>query len=74
MLEPAGRQLDAAGGAPAPPTKAELADPAYIPILPPHTMGWYAAALAIVGLVSLGLLFVALWLFGRLEDNFAEEI
>ena len=59
---------------PAPPTQAELADPAYIPILPPHAMSWYATNLAIVGVVSLGLLFLALVIFSRLEDDFAEEI
>jgi hypothetical protein len=34
----------------------------------------YATHLAVTGLVSLGLLYGALALFSRLEDNFAEEI
>jgi len=28
----------------------------------------------IVGLVAIGLMFAAFWIFGRLEDNFAENI
>lgn len=59
---------------PAEPTAAELADPNFIPALPPHDMGWYASHLAVTGLVSLVLLYGALALFSRLEDNFAEEI
>lgn len=39
-----------------------------------HTLGWYMTHLAWVGGVSVVLLFGALWLFGRLEDNMAEEI
>jgi ABC-2 type transport system permease protein len=35
---------------------------------------WYLRNLAVVGVGSLVLLVAALWLFGRLEDNFAEEI
>jgi ABC-2 type transport system permease protein len=56
------------------PTEAQMADPNFIPILPPHDMGWYATHLAIAGAVSLLLLYGALALFSRLEDNFAEEI
>ncbi|MEO6628902.1 MAG: ABC transporter permease [Aquihabitans sp.] len=59
---------------PAPPTKAQLLDPNFIPAIPPHDMGWYASHLAVTGLVSLVLLYGALALFSRLEDNFAEEI
>jgi len=59
---------------PAPPTAAQMADPNFVPALPPHNMGWYATHLAVTGLVSLGLLYGALSLFSRLEDNFAEEI
>src|SRR6056297_2739769 len=44
-------------------------------ILPVDTgIDWYLRNLALVGLGSVVLLFVALWLFGRLEDDFAEEI
>ncbi len=43
-------------------------------VLPDHDMGWYATHLAVTGLVSLVLLYGALALFSRLEDNFAEEI
>ncbi|CAN5676859.1 hypothetical protein BH10ACT1_BH10ACT1_43230 [soil metagenome] len=39
-----------------------------------HTLGWFLTHLAWVGGVSVLLLFGALWLFGRLEDNLAEEI
>ena len=37
-------------------------------------IGWYTRNLLIVGAASVGLLFFALWIFGRLEDNLAEEI
>jgi ABC-2 type transport system permease protein len=37
-------------------------------------VGWYLRNLAVVGAGSVLLLFVALWIFGRLEDDFAEEI
>lgn len=44
-------------------------------ILPVDTgVDWYLRNLALVGLGSVVLLLVALWLFGRLEDDFAEEI
>jgi ABC-2 type transport system permease protein len=43
-------------------------------VLPNHPMAWYATHLAIAGAVSLVLLYGALALFSRLEDNFAEEI
>ena len=43
-------------------------------VLPDHPMSWYASHLAITGAVSLGLLYGALALFSRLEDNFAQEI
>jgi hypothetical protein len=39
-----------------------------------HTMGWFLSHLGCVGVASVALLFGALWLFGRLEDNMAEEI
>jgi ABC-2 type transport system permease protein len=44
------------------------------PILPNAGVLWYAEILGILLAVSLVLLFVALVIFGRLEDNFAEEI
>lgn len=43
-------------------------------ILPDASLLWYLRNVAVVGLVSLVLLWGALWLFGRLEDNFAEEL
>lgn len=44
-------------------------------ILPPDATGWwYARNLTIVLAASIALLFGALWVFGRLEDNLAEEI
>lgn len=39
-----------------------------------HPLEWYLSRLAIVGLVAFGILLGALWLFGRLEDDMAEEI
>lgn len=39
-----------------------------------HPLGWYLSRLSIVGVVSIALLLGALWLFGRLEDDMAEEI
>lgn len=59
---------------PAEPTAAELADPNYVPILPPHPWTWYATHLSIALVGSMVLLYAALRLFSRLEDNFAEEI
>lgn len=59
---------------PAPPTAADLANPNYIPILPAHSVGWYATVLGVLLVVSVLLLYGALVLFSRLEDNFAEEI
>jgi ABC-2 type transport system permease protein len=43
-------------------------------ILPDVGMVWYLRNLAIVGVASVVLLFLALMMFGRLEDDFAEEI
>jgi len=44
-------------------------------ILPDNVdLWWYYRNLAIIGVFSVGLLFGSLWLFGRLEDNIAEEI
>jgi len=44
------------------------------PVLPDAGLGWYMRNLAIVGAGSTVLLVFALWLFGRLEGDFAEEI
>lgn len=44
-------------------------------VLPPHAgYWWYTRNLGVVILVSLALLYFGLWMFGRLEGNFAEEI
>jgi ABC-2 type transport system permease protein len=44
-------------------------------ILPPDAgQGWYLRNLGFVAIAAVVVLFVALWLFGRLEDDFAEEI
>lgn len=44
-------------------------------VLPPDaTLWWYLRNVLIIGAVAVGLLAGALWLFGRLEDNFAEEL
>jgi ABC-2 type transport system permease protein len=42
--------------------------------LPVGSVWWYARNLAIAGVMALLLLWFALWLFGRLEDNFGEEL
>lgn len=44
------------------------------PALIHHPLDWYITRLLTVGGVSILLLLGALWLFGRLEDNMAEEI
>ena len=59
---------------PSPPTAADKANPDYIPVLPPHPASWYTIHLLVTGAASLVILFGALVLFSRLEDNFAEEI
>jgi hypothetical protein len=38
------------------------------------SVGWYLKHLAVVGALSIVLLFVAMAVFGRLEGNFAEEL
>lgn len=43
-------------------------------ILPDWSIAGYAAYLGVVGLVGVVLLLFGLWLFGRLEGNFAEEL
>lgn len=45
-----------------------------VAILPDGSLAWYLRNLGIVVAVSIALLFLALWIFGRLEDNFAEEL
>ena len=59
---------------PSPPTKADLANPDYTAVLPPHPAGWYFEHLALAGLVGIVLLYVSLMIFSRLEDDFAEQI
>jgi ABC-2 type transport system permease protein len=54
------------------PTKLPDQSPAAIPM--GHDLGWYINHLLWVGGMSTLLLLGALWLFGRLEDNLAEEI
>jgi len=44
------------------------------PLLPTAGLDWYALALGIVLLVSIGLFLLSLIVFGRLEGNFAEEL
>lgn len=43
-------------------------------VIPDGSVLWYMRNLALVLAASVALLVFALWLFGRLEDNFAEEI
>jgi ABC-2 type transport system permease protein len=43
-------------------------------ILPAWSMGGYAVYVLAVGVFSVALMFVALYVFGRLENNFAEEL
>jgi ABC-2 type transport system permease protein len=43
-------------------------------VLPDASLLWYLRNVVIIGVVAVGLLVGALWLFGRLEDNFAEEL
>ena len=45
-----------------------------VQVIPDASIWWYLRNLAAVSVVSVGLLFLALWIFGRLEDNLAEEI
>ncbi|WCO65819.1 ABC transporter permease [Iamia majanohamensis] len=44
------------------------------PALITHPLSWYITRLSVVGVVAIALLLGALWLFGRLEDDMAEEI
>ena len=45
-----------------------------VPALPDASQWWYLRNLGIVAAVSVVLLYVALRIFGRLEDGFAENI
>ncbi len=53
---------------------SQLPDQALPAIPSDHGISWFLSHLAWVGAGSVVLLFGALWLFGRLEDNLAEEI
>jgi ABC-2 type transport system permease protein len=48
--------------------------PTVTKILPDASVWWYLRGLAIVFVASAVMLWIALWLFGRLEDNIAEEV
>jgi len=66
---------DAGGpGVPVHMLPSQLPDQAAPAIPADHGLGWFLTHLAWVGAGSVLLLFGALWLFGRLEDNLAEEI
>lgn len=43
-------------------------------LIPDESVWWYLRNLVLVSAGSIALLFIALTIFGRLEDNFAEEI
>ncbi len=45
-----------------------------VPALPAASQWWYMRNLGILFAVSVGLLFFAFWVFGRLEDNLSENI
>lgn len=55
------------------PQKADEITPG-VGVLPDVGIMWYVRNLSIVGAFAIALLFVGLHVFGRLEDNFAEEI
>ena len=74
MLSPESTLLQRVPVAPGLRLPSQLPDQAAPAVPMGHTMGWYLTHLAWVGGVSVVLLFGALWLFGRLEDNMAEEI
>ena len=42
--------------------------------VPTYGAGWYLSVLAVTGAIAVVSLLLALYVFGRLEDNFAEEI
>jgi len=48
--------------------------PKKLPAVPDLSQWWYLRNLAIVVVISFFLLLFACWIFGRLEDNFAENI
>ncbi len=45
-----------------------------VPALPDVSQWWYLRNLGILCAVSVGLVLFAFWVFGRLEDNLAENI
>jgi hypothetical protein len=48
--------------------------PTLVPAVPDLSQWWYLRNLGIVLAVSIALLFIAFRIFGRLEDDFAENI
>ena len=48
--------------------------PTNVTAVPDVSQWWYLRNLGIVCAVSIGLIFVAFWIFGKLEDNLAENI
>jgi hypothetical protein len=52
----------------------DFSDPAQASTMPDHSQSWYLAHLGVHLVVATVLLYGALVLFSRLEDNFAEEI
>ncbi len=48
--------------------------PKVVPAVPDVSQWWYLRNLGILLAVSVGLVFFAFWIFGRLEDDFAENI
>ncbi len=48
--------------------------PKVVPAVPDVSQWWYLRNLGILLAISVGLVFFAFWIFGRLEDDFAENI
>lgn len=46
----------------------------YYPAVPDMSQWWYLGVLALVAVAGVLLMFLAFWIFGRLEDGFAENI
>jgi ABC-2 type transport system permease protein len=63
-----------APGVPVRALPSRMTDQAAAAIPMDHHLGWYLTHLAWVGAFAVLALLGALWLFGRLEDNLAEEI
>ena len=55
-------------------TPVVLQSTAQVPAVPYVSQWWYLRNLGVVFAVSVVLLFIAFRIFGRLEDNFAENI